>query len=960
MLAFNIISNSNPGLFSAAPAINAAGNLSFTPAANAFGAATLSVTLSDNGGTANGGSNTFGPVALTITVTAINDAPVVVSPTNVPVHRHIGIAIPAADPRGLLTNVSDPVDGASALPFSVTPQTAAATSGGGRVSVLANGGWSYEPPAGNTATSDTFAFEVCDSGVPGIACTTSTVTITLSGTAVWFANASAAAGGDGTLARPFQTITGAAVAGGVNGRLFVFSGNYGSSALLEDQVLIGQGVSIASATSFDAVFGIAPPPESVARPAIGGARPLVTATVPAGNGLNLAAGNTVRGIEIGNTAGSGLSGNGFGTLTLGDNRISGSGQALALNNGTLAQAPASTAFDQITSTSGANNIALTAIGGIADFGAGALSGASGTALTINGGTASISYAGTVAAAAGQRPVAITGKSGGTISLTGAVTSSALGIDLTTNIGATIRFSGGLNLSTATNAAFNATGGGTVEVCDENPCDPAATGTLVNTLTTTTGVALNVQNTMIGANRLEYRSISANGGANGIMLVNTGALGGLRVSGNGGACVEGSTTCSGGWIRNMIGADTSDSTPPGTGIVLANTVNVSLTRMRINDTNNYGIRGSAVAGFTFANGVVDGVHGTNVATPFNDGSLVFFGMTGASAITNSTIMGGRQRNIAIDNSAGTLTLGVTGNTIKRTSDAAGDDGFSLEADTTANVAVLISNNTFARHGGDHINLSMLNNAVVNATITNNVLHGNYIGTPEGNHPIGLGQGIFILGAAFNGAFTYDISNNGTTTAPFRGNRQGGAIHVNKGSGTATFSGRIANNVIGDPALVGSGSAEAFGIIVGARGTGGSHTTSINDNAIRQYFDRGAVLEAGEGAATLNATVTNNTISAYADAVNSLHGIHSDNGVLAADTNAVCLQVNGNQVATAGNEPMGGADLRLRRGANTSVRLPGVAGATNANATTLWQANNPTATSISITGNGFTSGAACPQP
>jgi hypothetical protein len=368
-----------------------------------------------------------------------------------------------------------------------------------------------------------------------------------------------------------------------------------------------------------------------------------------------------------------------------------------------------------------------------------------------------------------------------------------------------------------------------------------------------------------------------------------------------------------------------------------------------------------------NSILDGAHGTNVNTPFNEGSLVFFGVTGTSSgvtgtssITNSTIMGGRQRNIAIDNSVGTLNLTLSGNTIKRTSDAAGDDGFFLEADTTANVTAAITNNTFARHGGDHINVTMLNSAVVDLTITGNTLHGNYAGTPEGNHPIGLSQGIFIFGATFNGTCTYEISNNGTVGVPFRGNRQIGAIHVNKGSGTGTFSGSIENNVIGDPALTASGSSEAFGIIVGARGAGGSHTTLINNNQIRQYFDRGIVLEAGEGSAALNATVTNNTLSDFADATNSLHGIHSDNGILPTDTNPVCLQISGNSVATAGNELGGGADIRLRRASSTTIRLPGVAGATNADATNLLQANNPTATSITVTGNGFSSGAACPLP
>src|SRR5436190_3334691 len=54
-LTFNIVSNSNPSLFASGPSISASGVLSFTPAANAFGSATLVINLSDNGGTANGG-----------------------------------------------------------------------------------------------------------------------------------------------------------------------------------------------------------------------------------------------------------------------------------------------------------------------------------------------------------------------------------------------------------------------------------------------------------------------------------------------------------------------------------------------------------------------------------------------------------------------------------------------------------------------------------------------------------------------------------------------------------------------------------------------------------------------------------------------------------------------------------------------------------------------------------------
>ncbi|MDQ3282910.1 MAG: Ig-like domain-containing protein, partial [Acidobacteriota bacterium] len=75
LLTFNV-SNNNNGLFNVQPAIAPNGTLTYAPAPNASGVATVTVTLSDNGGTANGGSNTSAPQIFTITITGVNDAPI--------------------------------------------------------------------------------------------------------------------------------------------------------------------------------------------------------------------------------------------------------------------------------------------------------------------------------------------------------------------------------------------------------------------------------------------------------------------------------------------------------------------------------------------------------------------------------------------------------------------------------------------------------------------------------------------------------------------------------------------------------------------------------------------------------------------------------------------------------------------------------------------------------------------
>ncbi len=76
-VSYIVTANSNPGMFSAGPAISAAGTLTYTPAANASGVATITAVARDGGGTANGGADTSAPQSFTITVRAVNDPPTI-------------------------------------------------------------------------------------------------------------------------------------------------------------------------------------------------------------------------------------------------------------------------------------------------------------------------------------------------------------------------------------------------------------------------------------------------------------------------------------------------------------------------------------------------------------------------------------------------------------------------------------------------------------------------------------------------------------------------------------------------------------------------------------------------------------------------------------------------------------------------------------------------------------------
>jgi hypothetical protein len=70
------VTNNNPALFSAQPAIDSAGRLTFTPAPNANGTATVTITVQDSGGTfGNILDQDTAQFTFTIVVNAVNDAP---------------------------------------------------------------------------------------------------------------------------------------------------------------------------------------------------------------------------------------------------------------------------------------------------------------------------------------------------------------------------------------------------------------------------------------------------------------------------------------------------------------------------------------------------------------------------------------------------------------------------------------------------------------------------------------------------------------------------------------------------------------------------------------------------------------------------------------------------------------------------------------------------------------------
>jgi hypothetical protein len=97
-----VVTNDNAGLFSAQPAISPDGTLTYTPAENANGLANVTVVLKDNGGTARGGINASAPQSFVITLTPVNDAPILMPVGDRLVEEGTALAftVTANDPDG--------------------------------------------------------------------------------------------------------------------------------------------------------------------------------------------------------------------------------------------------------------------------------------------------------------------------------------------------------------------------------------------------------------------------------------------------------------------------------------------------------------------------------------------------------------------------------------------------------------------------------------------------------------------------------------------------------------------------------------------------------------------------------------------------------------------------------------------------------------------------------------------
>ncbi|HVQ36635.1 MAG TPA: Ig-like domain-containing protein, partial [Pyrinomonadaceae bacterium] len=849
-----------------------------------------SVNISASGGDATGVSfddtvdpNTaFVPGSLTATAVGVDDSYSALG--------NVRISVPAP---GVLGN---DFTGVPAATISGAPSSFLSTNGG-NVALSADGSFTYNPPAGFEG-NDTFNYTLTNASGSNSA----TVTITVSGM-IWFINNNPGAcvsSCDGRLTTPFTTLAAfAAVNNGVsnnpaaNDNIFLYESaiDYvGPVTLLNGQRFIGQD----STASLASITGLTPPTYSDPLPTMNSGNGVIVNITSAGSSINVASGNTLRGFTGGNSA-SDINGSGFGTLTVSDVTLNGTGQALDLTTGTLAAT-----FGSISSTNSAiTGISLTSVAGSLTTPSTTVTNPTGMGISAGTSSATLNFGNTTSTGSGGTGVSL-------LTNTGTITFGSLNISPDANERGLLATDNS-NTITSTSGAISTSGAAAVEVTRGVGTTPLA---------------------------ISQTSVSASGGTNGIVLSNTN--GSFTVAGSGGVCSS-SVSCTGGAILNTTNA-----------VLLTNATNVSIDRMFIQNTIDSGVKGTRVVNFSFTNGRIDN-SGTGLAAQTSN---IAFNTTvagtennlsGTVTITGNTLLNAYFHGIDIFNFNGTIAdANISNNTITSTTSTATSKGNAVRIIAFGNAATVANVNDATISGNTITNFPSGGGIIVQGGNANNAAAPQgTLGIPNDASNLIDITGNFISGASSAikmntnaiqtsvngvGRMNVNVANNGTAASPIT-NIAGNVISLSvlgKSTGTATITNNriVANHTpnFGGPIGISAGTGRTFAVTDVP-----SLTLSVTGNNVSQTDGAGIQVRAVEAQGSINLSVKTNTVGApIATAARS--GIRVDAGAAAAGSdNDVCLDIQSNTTAggTDGVDTAPGISLR-KQGTSTTVNAFGIEG------------------------------------
>ena len=949
IVSFNT-SNNNNALFLVQPSISSTGVLSFTPALNAFGTATVTVTLSDNGGTANGGVDTSAAQTFAITVTAVNDAPTAANDswqtlgnTELRVDMIAGVTPSVSDTtpsgNGVRDNDSDPegdpsivtgVTGCSdtSAPFDCT------LGGGAKVSMLANGSFSYTPAPG--ATSGSFQYTVTDVpafGTPASA--TGTVSIAMFDT-IWYVNGAAAPGGNGTSSSPFVNfapLSGATDIDAPGHTIFVQSSAVTGSIDLEaGQKLWGQGIGLSKPNNLN---GNGAPTVVVAA----GSAPVVTS--PA----DVVTVEGVTGVEIAGLTLNSLGGNAidvtstpFGSpagASIYSNTIMGAGLAgIEVNAGSSATNVVN--INQTSINSAGNGLDATTVGTLEiSYSNGTATSTAGSGIVMNGTNGSLTVTGlsnvTVHGNTVGDGIKIIGATfdavpGGSFDpvITGSMDAGSSGNPVGGSAVILSNVSGDVNIGHW--QAYGSSGG--VIVSGSGLHTGSAGMRISNSsgvISASAGVGLSVSNSTIGSGNLNFTSVSSTGGANGILLNNTGSSGRLQVAGSG-------TAGSGGTIQNAT----------GDGISLTNTLKPGFGWVNVTGSAGHGIKATTMSGGL----TLTGCQVTNSGNAAGEHGLNAANVAGTILIDATTFNNAAGDLLHVQNNDVNATLSVVNGSafihpaaIAATTNAA----ISITANGTSAVTVSIDGSTFTNIRGDSVRIG---SALASTGSSSFTFNNNTVNTPLAGRASSVtisGQGSTVT--------TISVTNNN-----FSGAGGNGVIAVDAND-SSLVKGTIRANSISD--------ADGIAIFTAADEAATARLV-IDGNTIINSGSDGieAVNFGGLGVSQTELVITNNTVNG--SNVNPAAAFIGGIVFFGFEDNA-CVAMTGNNVINTPSSPTacGGApcvDYHIEESSGSTMweEVPNTA-ATTLTPAYIQSTNGPATASVTVFGSiALSNGASCNRP
>jgi VCBS repeat-containing protein len=426
-----------------------------------------------------------------------------------------------------------------------------------------------------------------------------------------------------------------------------------------------------------------------------------------------------------------------------------------------------------------------------------------------------------------------------------------------------------------------------------------------------------------------REVGISGGTDGIVLTNT----------------DGSFA-----ITNVTVA------PGATGVSITGTANISFNNVAVTTAGSNGIAGSGTGTLTFTGGSVSTTGAT--AVNLSNHTLAGPGLTAvnASGAVNGISLTKTLGTFAVAGSGAAGSGGTITNMSGRGVNATDASGVKLRYmninnsglqgvlvfnDIATATTVEVRNSSFSGNAGNGVQASSNGAGVLNVTADGN--------TFANNNAAILAQVVGTGGAVVK------ITNNASTfnnAAPYTVTRNS--------AGSGAVSATITGNTVGTAGVAGSGCAVACGgIQVLALGSN-TFNALVSNNTIRQVNGTGILARTGEGSASFNVTVSNNLLEQPSGAAST--GILVQSGTLGTDTTALCGHIINNTVT-------GWTTHAFVRNvsAGTTFSLPGYAGLgtdTTAVANFLKAQNTiTTATALRKTtapANQFSGGPLCATP